>query len=54
MQWVTIRLLIILLVRMNLATMRVNYTFEFLHTKSDDKVYVEMPSGFEKDGKVLN
>ena len=44
-QWETVRLLLILSIHLNLLTIQVDYTSEFLHTDIEDKVYVEMSRG---------
>ncbi|CAB9526109.1 expressed unknown protein [Seminavis robusta] len=66
--WTTVRLLLILSVQLGLATRQVDYTAAFVHADIDNPpgydlmseeekarqgVYVEMPRGFAKDGKVL-
>ena len=49
----TVRLLLILSIRLNLSTMQVDYTSAFLHADIEDKVYVEMPRGYKDQRKVL-
>ena len=66
--WTTVRLMLILSIILNLATVQVDYTAAFLHAPIDrdpkwdsmtrqererSGVYVEMPRGFGQDGKVL-
>ena len=66
--WTTVRLMLILSIVLNLATVQVDYTAAFLHAPIDrdpnwnsmtrqererSGVYVEMPRGFGQDGKVL-
>ena len=66
--WTTVRLLLILSVILDLATLQVDYTVAFVHAPIDlppgyDKMspeekarvgtFVEMPRGFTKKGKVL-
>jgi hypothetical protein len=66
--WTTVRLLLILSVQLSLATKQVDYTSAFVHADTDKPpdfdqltpeekersgVYVEMPRGFAKPGKVL-
>ena len=51
--WTTVRLLLILSVHLNLASMQVDYTSAFLHATIDDTVFVDMPRGFKQPGKVL-
>ena len=46
-QWDTVRLLLILSIHLNLATMQIDYTSAFLHADIDDTVFVEMPRGYE-------
>ena len=66
--WTTVRLLLILSVQLSLATKQVDYTSAFVHADIDKPpnfhmmtkdeqdrtgVYVDMPRGFSKSGKVL-
>ena len=66
--WTTVRLLLILSVILDLATLQVDYTAAFVHAPIDDPkgyetmtplqksrsgVFVEMPRGFATPGKVL-
>ena len=66
--WTTVRLMLILSIILNLATVQVDYTAAFLHAPIDrdprwdsmtrqererSGVCVEMPRGFGQDGKVL-
>ena len=66
--WTTVRLMLILSIILNLATVQVDYTAAFLHAPIDrdpkwdsmtreerqkSGVYVEMPRGFGQDGRVL-
>jgi hypothetical protein len=66
--WTTIRLMLILSVILNLATVQVDYTAAFLHApidrdpnwdnlseeeKKKSGVYIQMPRGFGQPGKVL-
>ena len=53
--WTTVRLLLILSVVLKLKTKQVDYTAAFVQAELDEseQVYVEMPKGFKKQGKVL-
>jgi hypothetical protein len=66
--WTTVRLMLVLSLVLNLATMQVDYTAAFLHAPIDrdpnwdhmseeerarSGVYIHMPKGFTKPGKVL-
>jgi hypothetical protein len=53
--WQTVRLLLILLVVLALATMQLDYTAAFVQAElgENEEVYVEMPRGFKEIGKVL-
>ena len=51
--WNTVRLMLVLSQVQGLATRQVDYTMAFLHAPIDSKVYVEMPKGFQQQGKVL-
>ena len=66
--WMTVRLMLILLLVLGLATRQVDYTAAFLHVPIDEDpdlefmnleerkrtgVFVEMPRGFAEPGKVL-
>jgi len=54
-QWTTVRLLLILEILLNLKSKQGDVTAAFLHADLDEKekVYVRMPQGFRKNGKVL-
>ena len=54
-QWTTVRLLLILEVLLGLKSKQGDVTAAFLHADlgKDEEVYVRMPRGFEKRGKVL-
>ena len=54
-QWTTVRLLLILEVLLKLTSKQGDVTAAFLHGTLDEKekVYVEMPTGFRQNGKVL-
>ena len=54
-QWTTVRMMLILEILLNLKSKQGNVTAAFLHAElgEDEKVYVEMPLGFRKQGKVL-
>jgi len=54
-QWTTVRLLLILEVLLGLKSKQGDITATFLHANvpEDEEIYVEMPLGFEKKGKVL-
>ena len=51
--WTTVRLLLILTCVLGLATTQVDYTAAFVQAKIDEDVYVAMPRGKIKPGKVL-
>jgi len=51
--WSTVRLLLVLMVTMNLASKQVDYTLAFVHADLEDEIYVEMPRLFQKPGHVL-
>jgi hypothetical protein len=52
-QWTTVRMMLILACQLNLVTCSADVACAFLHSDIDSEVYVEMPKGFIKDGKVL-
>lgn len=54
-QWTTVRLLLILEILLQLKSKQGDVTAAFLHAdlEENEKVYVEMPLGFRKKGKVL-
>ena len=52
-QWTTVRMMLILATQLNLATYSADVSCAFLHSDIDSEVYVEMPRGFQKEGKVL-
>ena len=54
-QWTTIRLMLILEVLLDLKSKQGDVTADFLHADLDEEeeVYVRMPRGFRKQGKVL-
>jgi len=66
--WTTVRIMLIMSLILNLSTKQVDYTAAFVHADIDEPphfhemsmeeqtqtgVYIEMPRGFEKPGKVL-
>jgi hypothetical protein len=51
--WTTVRLLLILTCVLGLATAQVDYTAAFVQAKIDEDIYVAMPRGKLKSGKVL-
>ena len=52
--WQTIRLLLILSIKLGLKTKQVDYTAAFVQSKIKEEVYVELPRGFPQKGdKVL-
>jgi hypothetical protein len=53
--WTTVRLLLIISIVLGLATKQVDYTAAFVQAKldEDEEVYVAMPRGYAKLGKVL-
>ena len=55
-QWTTVRLMLILEILLKLKSKQGDVTAAFLHAEldEDEKVYVEMPLGFRKPGKVLS
>ena len=54
-QWTTVRLLLILELLLNLKSKQGDITAPFLHADLNEreKVYMRMPQGFRKEGKVL-
>ena len=54
-QWTTVRLMLVLEVLLKLKSKQGDVTAAFLHAdlSENEKVYVEMPLGFRKPGKVL-
>ena len=54
-QWTTVRLMLILEVLLGLKSKQGDITAAFLHAEveEDRNIYVEMPRGFRKPGKVL-
>ena len=54
-QWTTVRLILILEILLDLKSKQGDVTAAFLHAdlEEDEKVYVRMPQGFRKSGKVL-
>jgi len=54
-QWTTVRLLLILEVFLELKSKQGDVTAAFLHAdlEEGENVYVEMPTGFRKQGKIL-
>jgi hypothetical protein len=54
-QWTSVRLMLILEILLQLKSKQGNVTAAFLHGElsPDEKVYVEMPLGFRRQGKVL-
>jgi len=52
-QWSTVRVMLILQCLLNLQSLSADVECAFLHSDIDSEVYVEMPKGFEKPGKVL-
>ena len=49
----TIRLMLVLSIVLNLVTVQVDYTSAFFQAPIKDEVFLEMPEGFIKPGKVL-
>ncbi len=52
-QWTTVRMMLILSTQMRLKSFSADVSCAFLHSDIDSEVYVEMPRGFKKPGKVL-
>lgn len=52
-QWTTVRMMLILMCMLDLKSYSADVSCAFLHSDIDDEVYVEMPRGFRKPGKVL-
>ena len=54
-QWTTVRMMLILEILLKLKSKRGDVTSAFLHADvgKDEDMYVEMPLGFRKKGKVL-
>ena len=54
-KWTTVQLMPILEILLQLKSKHGNVTAAFLHSKLDENenVYVEMPLGFRKQGKLL-
>jgi hypothetical protein len=51
--WSTVRFLLMMSILLNLSTKQVDYIAAFIQSDIDTDVYVEMPRGFAKPGKVL-
>jgi Reverse transcriptase (RNA-dependent DNA polymerase) len=51
--WTTIRTLLILSTIYNLSSCQVDYTAAFVHAEVKEDIYIDMPRGFQKPGKVL-
>ena len=51
--WITVRLLLILSMVLQLATQQVDYTNAFCQAPLDQMVFVELPAEFESANKVL-
>ncbi len=52
-QWTTVRMMLILATQLQLKSFSADVSCAFLHSDIDSEVYVEMPRGFKKPGKVL-
>ena len=52
-EWTTVRFLLIMSLLLGLQTTQVDYVAAFVQSDIDTEVYVEMPRGFSKPGKVL-
>jgi len=51
-QWMTVRLILIMTILLNLENKQIDYTAAFLQAPLDHDVYVEMPKLFQVEGKV--
>jgi hypothetical protein len=51
-QWMTVRLILIMTILLNLENKQIDYTAAFMQAPLDHDVYVEMPKLFEVNGKV--
>jgi hypothetical protein len=51
-QWMTVRVVLIMTILLNLENKQIDYTAAFLQAPLDHDVYVEMPKLFQVDGKV--
>jgi hypothetical protein len=51
-QWMTVRLVLIMTILLNLENKQIDYTAAFLQAPIDHDVYVEMPKLFSVEGKV--
>ena len=51
-QWLTVRLILIMTILINLETKQIDYTSAFVQAKIDTDAYMEMPRGFLIPGKV--
>jgi hypothetical protein len=51
-QWMTVRVVLIMTILLNLENKQIDYTAAFLQAPIDHDVYVEMPKLFQVDGKV--
>jgi hypothetical protein len=51
-QWMTVRLILIMTILLNLENKQIDYTAAFMQAPLDHDVYVEMPKLFEANGKV--
>ena len=52
-QWVTVRLLLILFILLQLPTKQVDFTLTFAQAEAKTGTYIEMPDLFEKEGYIL-
>jgi hypothetical protein len=51
-QWMTVRLILIMTILLNLENKQIDYTAAFLQAPLDHDVYVDMPKLFQVEGKV--
>jgi hypothetical protein len=51
-QWMTVRVVLIMTILLNLENKQIDYTAAFLQAPIDHDVYVEMPKLFQVEGKV--
>jgi hypothetical protein len=51
-QWMTVRVVLIMTILLNLENKQIDYTAAFLQAPIDHDVYIEMPKLFQVEGKI--